>query len=346
MKQFVCIPILAALLVQSKPVTAQDIHFSQIAEIPLLLNPGATGAFNGWERVHVNHRNQWLGGSTQFMTSSIAADLNFFKSETGNNAYLGAGLFFNNDIGGDSRFGNQAAAISLSGVLPFGYTGHKLSVGLQGGYGSRSGDLNRVYFGNQWNGTAFDPTLSANENVSLKSFQFVDMSTGIFYQYDATESSFARNNSQRFEGGFSVFHVNKPRMEQNGLLIDRLHRKWVLHASYAQEIDGTDWAFDVSAVQFFQGSHRQTIVGGRAKRRFQNGSKITGFKQDAYVGFGAYFRSFDAVIPSFSVEWKGLKFGLSYDVTISPLRRTDAGGTLELSLSYTNRKHAVFKRRR
>lgn len=346
MKKIAWIPAVLFFLGFSKTGEAQDIHFSQISEIPLLLNPGATGAFNGWERVHINHRNQWLGGSTQFMTSSIAADLNFFKSETSSNAYLGAGVFFNNDIGGDSRFGNQAAAVSLSGILPFGYTGHKLSVGLQGGYGSRSGDLNRVYFANQWNGTTFNPTLSANENVSLKSFQFVDLSTGIFYQYDATESSFSRNNSQRFEGGFSVFHVNKPRMEQNGLLIDRLNRKWVLHASYSQEIEGTDWAFDVSGVQFFQGNHKQTILGGRAKHRFQNGSKITGFKQDAYVGFGAYFRSFDAVIPSFAIEWKGFKFGLSYDVTVSKLRRTDSGGTLEFSLSYTNRKHAVFKRRR
>ena len=59
---------------------AQDIHFSQSSEVPLLINPGATGAFNGWERVIVNHRNQWLGANTQFMTTSLAVDLNILKN--------------------------------------------------------------------------------------------------------------------------------------------------------------------------------------------------------------------------------------------------------------------------
>ncbi|MEY3236098.1 MAG: hypothetical protein RI883_199, partial [Bacteroidota bacterium] len=63
-------------------LNAQDLHFTQTAQTPLLINPAAAGVYDGWERVIINHRNQWLGAGTQFMTTSIAADANFGKSRT------------------------------------------------------------------------------------------------------------------------------------------------------------------------------------------------------------------------------------------------------------------------
>ena len=325
---------------------AQDIHFSQISEIPLLLNPAATGVYNGWERVSMNHRNQWLGGNTTFHTTSLAADINLFKSDREYKGYLGVGVFFYKDAGGDSDFGNQTGSLSLSGVLPILDGGHTLSAGIQGGFASRSGNLNNVFFENQWNGSAFDPTIPQAETATLDNYQYLDFSTGVMYQFDGSESSFSRNNSTKFQVGAAVYHVNKPAMNFSGVQGMQLYRKLVVHTLYAQEIDRTDWAFEVSGVQFVQGPHYQTILGGKMKRRFMNGSKITGFKQDAYVGFGAYWRLKDAFIPTVSLDWKGFKFGMSYDVTISQMRRAYSGGSLEFSLSYTNLKHALFKGRR
>ena len=43
---------------------AQDLHFGQTAQTPLLVNPACAGVFDGWERVILNHRNQWLGANT------------------------------------------------------------------------------------------------------------------------------------------------------------------------------------------------------------------------------------------------------------------------------------------
>ena len=48
---------------------AQDIHFTQTQEVPMLINPAATGMFNGWERVSVNHKNQWVN-SRQFLSGA------------------------------------------------------------------------------------------------------------------------------------------------------------------------------------------------------------------------------------------------------------------------------------
>lgn len=324
---------------------AQDIHFSQTAETPLLINPGATGVYNGWERIQINHRNQWLGANTQFMTTSLACDVNFFKSERNDKAHLGVGMFFYNDIGGDSRFGTQSGSVSLSGIIPLAGGGHSLSAGLQGGFGMRSGDLNRVVFESQINGNAFDPTLPSGESATLNNYKYLDVSTGLFYQYDSEQSSFARNNNVKFQAGGALYHVNKPTFQFNGVSGDRLYRKVVLHASYSQDIASTDWAFDVSAVQFIQGPHYETILGGMGRYRLSDGSKYTGFNRDAYFGMGLYMRVKDAIIPRILIDWKGFKMGISYDITISQLARAHKGGSLEFSLAYTNMKYALFKRR-
>ena len=51
----------------------------------------------------------------------------------------------------------------------------------------------------------------------------------------------------------------------------------------------------------------------------------------------------DAIIPSIMVDYKGFKFGISYDATISKLRRAYGGGSLEFSLSFSNLHKGLFK---
>lgn len=80
--------------------------------------------------------------------------------------------------------------------------------------------------------------------------------------------------------------------------------------------------------------------------RFNDGTKITGNFQDAYFGFGMYYRHKDAIAPTIQIDWKGFRFGASYDVTISSLRKAYKGGSLEFTLAYTNFSHALFKARR
>jgi type IX secretion system PorP/SprF family membrane protein len=325
---------------------AQDIHFSQTAETPLLVNPGATGVYGGWERVQLNQRNQWLGATTQFMTSSLACDVNFFKTERNDRAHLGLGMFFYNDIGGDSKFGTQSGSLSVSGILPFSGRGHVLSAGIQTGFGMRSLDLNRVFFENQINGNSFDVSIPSGEVAGRMNFNYVDVSTGVFYQYDSEQASFRRNENVKFQAGGAIYHANKPSFKYNGVAFDKLAPKYVFMSTFSKDIPASDWAYDLSVVQFFQGAHRETILGGMGRYRFSSGSKITGFNREAYAGFGLYMRYKDALIPRFLVDWKGFRFGLSYDVTISKLNRAYKGGSVEFSISYTNLKYALLKRRR
>jgi type IX secretion system PorP/SprF family membrane protein len=327
-------------------IVAQDLHFSQTAQTPLLINPAAAGVYDGWERVILNHRNQWLGAGTQFMTSSIAADVNFGKNRVNDKAHLGLGLMFTNDIGGDSRFGSQTGSLSLSGILPMGRSGHILSAGLQGGFGSRTADYTNLLFSSQWNGTQFDPTLASGEANGMNSFTYMDASAGLYYVYDGGKSTFKRNNDFKFQFGVSGYHLNRPELKYVTVSGDKMFSKFVIHSSILADIAETDWTIDASVVQIFQGPHTQSILGTLLRYRFQNGTKITGYSQDAYIGFGTYFRWNDAVIPTVVLDWKSFKFGISYDATVSSMRRAYSGGSLEFSLTYTNLSHALFKSRK
>lgn len=323
---------------------AQDLHFSQTSQTPLFINPATAGVFDGWERVTVNHRNQWLGASTQFMTTGVSADLNIGKNRMNDKAHVGLGLLLFNDIGGDSRFGNQNGSLTVSGILPMGGTGHILSAGVQGGFGQRSADFDELRFYNQFDGTGFDQTINSGEPGSGRSFTYIDANAGLFYMYDANNNTFARNNDLKFKIGVSGYHLNKPYLTySNGLETEQLHRKFIAHAELITDIASSNFAIDASAVQVKQGGHYETILGLMMRYRFQSGGKITTLNQDAYFGFGLYSRIKDAIIPAVMVDWKGFKFGISYDVTISALRQAYTGGSLEFSLTYRNLHNAIFK---
>ena len=325
---------------------AQDFHYSQVLQAPNLLNPGAVGVYEGWERYAVQHRNQWLGGNTTWMSTGCSADVNLFKDMFRPKAHLAVGLQFYNDIGGSAKFGTQNASLTLSGILPV--SNGTISLGIQTGMGSRRGDASKLLYESQWNSvtTSYDPTIASGETPVLNSFSYLDASSGIFYSMDGNNTTFARNNDMKFQVGLAAYHLNAPTMKYRTGSSEKLSRKYVAMANFGMDIPQTKWAYDIQAVQFVQGGHFETIFGGVIKRRFEEGSKQTGFKRDASVGLGVYTRLKDALVPTVQIDYRGFHFGISYDVTLSALRRAYRGGSLEFTLSYTNIKHALFTTRR
>lgn len=337
--------LLIGLAVSVGSVYAQDFHFSQIMQSPNLLNPGAVGVYDGWERVGVQHRNQWLGANTQFMSSGLTADATFFKDMMRPKAHLGVGMQVYNDVGGASKFGMQTGSLTISGILPLGYAS-QISAGIQGGLGSRRGDASRLLYDSQWNSGTYDPTIPSGETASLNSFVYFDAGAGLFYQYDSNKSSFSRNNNVKFQIGGAIYHANAPQMKYRTGGTEQLNRKYVGMANLNMDIPNTKMGFEAQLAQFIQGGHYETMVGGFLRKRFKEGSKQTGYNRDASFSIGCYARVRDAIIPAMKVDFKGFQFGLSYDVTLSALHRAYKGGSLELSLSFVNQHHALFKTRR
>src|ERR1700748_2037569 len=72
------------------PLTAQDIHFSQSFEAPLLRNPSLAGIFDGDVRVQGVYRNQWNSITNAYNSGSLNAE---YKMPVGaTNDFLTAGI--------------------------------------------------------------------------------------------------------------------------------------------------------------------------------------------------------------------------------------------------------------
>ena len=62
-------------------VQAQDLHFSQFFESPLLRNPALAGLFEGDIRIQSVYRDQWNSVTTGYRSGSINGE---FKKPVGN----------------------------------------------------------------------------------------------------------------------------------------------------------------------------------------------------------------------------------------------------------------------
>lgn len=324
--------------------SAQDIHFTQAQQAPMLINPAATGMFNGWERVTVNHKNQWVNSGTKFFTTSLAADMNFFKPKRGSNAHMGAGIQLYNDIGGDSKFGTKQVLFNLSAIVPLAEM-HQISAGLQFGIGQRTGNLSELIFPNQFDGEALNPLINSQEYNNLVSFIYPDLSTGIMYSFGNHKVGFTRDDATEFRIGGAYYHVNSPEMSYRIGFTEHLYSKLVLHVSFLKDFSGSAVGIETYFNQFIQGPHTESLLGALLRYRISSGSKTTGLSRDAYMMAGFSMRWNDAVSPLLYFQFGSFKFGISYDITVSQFGQASRAGGLEFSLTYANLDFALFKRR-
>ena len=322
----------------------QDIHFTQVATNNMLTNPATTGMFNGWERVSANHKNQWVGAGTKYFTTSVAADVNFLKPKMGNHAYLGMGLQFYNDVGGDSKFGLKQFQMSFSGIVPVGEM-HEISAGLQFGVGQRSGDLTGLIFPNQFNGSELDPSINSNEINNLVSFVYPDLGAGLSYHYGNRKVGFTRDDQTDFVFGVAYAHLNHPHLNYRVGYSEKLYGKLTIHANFLKDFSGTTVGIEAFGYEFIQGPHAETLLGALMRIRLSSGSKTTGLTRDAYIKWGLAYRVKDAIAPMFQIQFGSFDVGVTYDITVSKLGQMARSGGLEFSVIYTNRDFALFKGR-
>lgn len=328
----------------SHNVNAQDIHFSQANQVPMLINPAAAGIFDGWERVAVNQKSQWVSSGTKFYTTAIAADMNILKPRRGNGAHMGLGLQFFNDIGGDSKFGTRQVSLSVSGIVPINKKS-QLSGGLQFGIGQKFGDFNNLYFANQFDGEVFNSISPNGESNNLTTFMYNDISAGVFYRYGNSKLGFSKDNLLDFRVGLAYFHANTPTLSYRLGSTEEMFGKIVIHASIIKDFKNTKVGVEGYINLYSQGPHNETLVGALVRYKLRSGGKITGLSRDVYLSGGLIYRHKNAIAPTVNIQFKNFNFGISYDITIADFGSYYRGGGLEFSLKFTNRDFALFKRR-
>jgi type IX secretion system PorP/SprF family membrane protein len=312
---------LLACLMRGTALAQVDPHFSQYYIQPMTMNPAFTGAFDGDYRVSGIWRSQY--GNT-LVTKGISAE-----KTTNKNANIGFNLINQNSNDGAYSFTN--------GYLTFAYTGvrfgknadHYLVMAMQLGFISRRFDINKMQFGSQWvSGVGFDASNPSNETFLKPQVTSFDAGAGIAY-YDATPDKTAT-----FFGGVSAYHITQP---TNPFLSNAGQSKLDIRYSVQAgvRIAATDGLSIVPTAIYMKQGDAQEKMAGVYLQLYAN--------ENTDVMFGAYYRLQDAITPFAGFYYKGLTFGLSYDVDASARSAAGSkGNSLEVSISYVTKRKSNF----
>ena len=325
---------------------AQDIHFAQSAQIPILINPANTGLFQGWERVILNHRQQWTSVQSPYITTNGSFELNIGKPENHDKAYLGAGINFYSDVAGDSKFGTTTGSLNLSAIVPIADK-HTVAAGMQFGGGQKKVNYDNLVWASQFNAAdgAFDNAITVGEPIGIASNFYFDMGIGAVYQYRNHDVSFGKGEIlRRGHAGVALFHLTKPNVDFGGATT-RMNAKLVAHGDVMVNIPGSKLSIEPNFVIFKQGAFSEQLYGTLLKIEIKSGTKYTGIYTESFISFGAKYRVRDAIIPEFFLELDAFKVGLSYDMNLSFTEASRYMGGFEISFQWANLNTALFKRR-
>lgn len=320
------IKLLATLLLLSfaSGVTAQDIHFSQFFEAPLLRNPSLAGLFTGDWRVQAVFHDQWQTVGNAYRTGSFNGE---YKIPVGKaNDFVTAGLQVLYDKAG-------TAALSTTELLPaFSY--HKslsddkpmfLNLGLMGGMVWKSIDRSKVTTNSQYNGTAYDPALPDGETLLYPNVNYWDGSLGLSFN-----SAFGKDHENTYFFGAAMHHLNRPKNSFYKNPGVELAAKYVFSAGVKLTLNEANY-FTIQADHSRQAGSVESIGG--VLYSYKLGADPE--NSDFIFHLGGFLRWRDAFIPVIKLDMQALSVSLSYDVNVSELKTaSQSRGGVELSISW------------
>ncbi len=321
-KKFFCF-----LLLTLSKVQAQDIHFSQFFNSTQNLNPALIGVYNGDLRLEANHKNQWRTVPVAYRTYSIAVD---GRLPLGlKNDIVSAGILLNNDKSGDGAFISNKLAFSFAYLKRLNKDSTSfLSIGLQPSFASKSFNLSKLSFNNQFNDGAYNAAINSDEKFSTSKVHYFDLAGGINYL-----QKFGQNSSLSI--GFTYSHFQKQNIS---FLSDKsvvTNPKYVAHATFVFA-SSENFEFIPVGLYQFQNKNKEIVAGALARFIFEN-------KVDKLRAFsiGGLIRVKDAFILDAQLDYNRFRYGLSYDINTSNLKKASNGlGGFELSLIYIIKRFA------
>lgn len=310
---------------------AQDIHFSQFNETPVILNPALTcTAYD--TRIIANYKNQWASVASPFQTYGVSIE-QVVKHLKLKKSYVGMALNVYNDKAGDANLGTLQANLGVNVVVKTGANG-KFSGGLGGGIIYRKIDPSKLKWESQYDGYNYNAATASGEAIPNATFIQGDMVVGLNYHYAKSERYISAQDGTKFDIGFSAFHFGIPKYSfvKSG---DKEYAKYVGHANFDIGIKGAGIALVPSFIYMRQGPSQEINAGFMFKYIIQDQSVYTGIKKPCAISLGAYYRVGDAVIPSFLFQYDKYALGISYDINVSQLTAASkAKGGLEVCIRF------------
>lgn len=324
---------------------AQDVHFSQIQESPLWLNPANAGFMDGYFRAVANYRNQWASMGKAYQTMAVSVDASVLKSKK-SKAYLGLGLFVFNDRAGAAKLGSTQAQIHINAIIKTGKKS-KLGGAVYIGFNQNSASYASLTYASQYNGKDIDNTLGSGEVVTYSSFLSSDVGAGLNYEFSSANVDMLRDDIFSLKIGAAAHHLNQPVQKFASGSTYKLPMRFVGNVQARIDIKGTKIAILPSVIYLKQATASEITIGTHIRYRFKNPTKVTGVKSETGVNIGVYYRVGDAVIPQVNVDMGKYAIGLAYDLNISKYKQvSNLNGGFEICLKFMSLDDALFKRKR
>jgi type IX secretion system PorP/SprF family membrane protein len=308
---------------------AQDIHFSQFFEAPLLRNPSLAGIFTGDVRVQAIYRDQWNSVTNAYKTGSLNGE---YKMPVGKaDDFLTLGMQILYDKAG-------TVAWTSAHVLPT-VNFHKslsdevnryLSLGFMAGVVQRGLDRSRMTTNSTYDGMGDGENLAANQYI------YADGAVGLSFNTQLND-----NEQNNLYLGVAYHHFNRPKTTFYSSGNIELQPKIVGSAGIRFGVTPASY-LTIMGDYSTQGDYREAIAGALY------GLKVGGtLEQPQYtLHGGAFMRLNDAFIPVVKLDYHPFSVSFSYDVNISQLKTSSRGrGGFELGISYigfTNRDNSVI----
>ncbi len=306
------------ILFSANRLQAQDLHFSQFMNNPLLTNPANTGFNPDYDyRIGASYRNQWASIPIPYKTMSIWGDWQVLRDRF-ENGWLGVGGVLLRDVAGSGNLTSTKVYGSVAYHQELGYKS-LITAGFNIGYASKSIDLTKYHFESQWTGKFFDAGFPTGEKFAYSQVGYIDLQAGLNYAYFA-------NNNLYLNGGVSLMHLNQPResffsVEESN---NKIPMRYTAFANASVKLND-QWIINPNAYYSNQ-TGASEIVGGLMAQY-----NLSGDGETQLLG-GAYYRNGDAAIAMIGLELKGIRVTFTYDATVSSLKDYNAGrGAAEFS---------------
>jgi len=310
-------------------VQAQDLHFSQFMNSPLLTNPANTGFMPESDyRIGINYRNQWSSVmSVPYKTMSLYGDAQLMKNRDAD-GWLGVGGVILRDVAGSGNL----TSTRVYGSVAYHQTlnlGSLLSAGFNVGWANKQINVTNLKFPDQFDGKFFDSKIPTSVALATNNTSYLDIQAGLNYAYFPNENTYVNV-------GFSSHHINRPRESFFNSEPGIDNRVPVRHTAFVNGSFKVNDQWIVNPNVYFSLQAKSYEVVGGLNAHYN----LSGDGENILIG-GVYYRHQDAVIPMIGLGLKDYVFTFTYDATISTLRNyNNTRGAFEFSLV----KQGIFDR--
>ena len=314
---------IAAVSILNYSANAQDLHFSQYFNSPLLINPANTGFAPDVDwRVGINYRNQWASITPNpYKTMSAWGDVQAFNNRF-ENGWVGIGGALLRDVAGSGGLTSTKGFASIAYHQLVGFRS-LVSGGFNIGFVNKRVDFTKLTFDNQWNGKFFDVTIPSGETFAYNSVTYFDVQAGLNYAYFPSENAY-------FNVGFSAMHLNRARESffSNKTEDTRISPRLTMFVNGSFKLSPM-WIINPN-VYLSKMATAYEVVGG-ANVHYN----LSGDGTSQLIG-GLYVRLKDAFIPMAGYQWNDLAITINYDATSSTLGTyNQTQGAYEISIVKT-----------